>query len=335
MAVTRHVTRRLASAVATTATIAMTLSACGGTDSPGSAGGASVAANGSTAIAVGNGPFLSNVDLHLSSSKGYFAEAGLTADIKVLTAGSNAVPQLLNNSMQFAAVDVSTAITAVAQHLPIEVVAPNTVGSSGKVGYAGVVVSPQSGITSPAGLVGKTVAVNQINGTAMVLTKAALAKDGVDWTKVKFTEVAPPQLLPTLTAGRSDGAVLGEPGVTAAVSQKMTYLLNLEQNTVPGAVTFVYITSKAYASKNPEVVKSFASAVLKGHVYANAHPNEVRTLALASTEIPAELLAKVTLPTFGEKAVEAQEIDTWIALLEQYGGFDKSKAPTAAAVLGQ
>jgi ABC-type nitrate/sulfonate/bicarbonate transport system substrate-binding protein len=119
------------------------------------------------------------------------------------------------------------------------------------------------------------------------------------------------------------------------VSQNMTYLLNLEQNTVPGTVTFVYITSKAYASKNPEVVKSFASAVLKGHVYANAHPDEVRTLALTSTQIPEPLLAKVTLPAFGEKAVEPSEIDTWITLLEQYGGFDKSQAPTAAAVLGQ
>jgi hypothetical protein len=75
--------------------------------------------------------------------------------------------------------------------------------------------------------------------------------------------------------------------------------------------------------------------VLKGHVYANAHPDEVRTIAKSSTEVPAPLLAKVTLPTFGEKAVEPQEIDTWIALLEQYGGFDKGKAPTAAAVLGQ
>jgi hypothetical protein len=31
-----------------------------------------------------------------------------------------------------------------------------------------------------------------------------------------FTEVAPPQLLPTLAAGRTDSAVLGEPGATAA-----------------------------------------------------------------------------------------------------------------------
>jgi NitT/TauT family transport system substrate-binding protein len=331
MAVTRHVTRRLVPALATSAAIAMTLAGCGAAGSAGSAGGS----GGPTAIAVGNGPFLSNVDLHLSDSKGYFNEAGLKATIKVLTAGSNAVPQLLNNSLQFAAVDVATAITAAAQHLPIEVVAPNTVGSAGKVGYAGVVVSPKSGVTSPEGLVGKTIAVNQINGTAMILTKATLAKAGVDPAQVKFTEVAPPQLLPTLAAGRADAAVLGEPGVTAATSQKMTYLFNLEQQTVPGAATFVYITTKAYASKNPQVVKSFESAVLKGHTYANAHADEVRTIAKSSTQVPAPLLAKVTLPTFGEKAVEPQEISTWITLLEQYGGFDKSKAPSAAALLGQ
>jgi NitT/TauT family transport system substrate-binding protein len=332
---TRLTTRRLAVALATTAAIAMTLSACGGSGSGASAGGAASSAAGPTAIAVGNGPFLSNVDLYLSNSKGYFSDAGLETDIKVLTAGSNAVPQLLNNSLQFAAVDVATAITAVAQHLPIEVVAPNTVGSPGAVGYGGVMVSPKSGITSAAGLVGKTVAVNQINGTAMILTQATLAKDGVDWKKVKFTEVAPQQLVPTLLAGRADSAVLGEPGVAAAESQKMKYLFNLEKDTVPNVSTFVYITSKAYATKNPGVVKSFVSALLKGHVYANAHPDEVRTLAAKSTQVPPPLLAKVTLPTFGETAVQPQEIDTWISLLQQYGGFDKSKAPTASAVLGQ
>ncbi|MDT5037273.1 MAG: NitT/TauT family transport system substrate-binding protein [Micromonosporaceae bacterium] len=333
MAVTRYVTRRLAPVLATTSAIAMTLAGCGG--SAGSASGTSSTTGGPTTIAVGNGPFLSNVDLYLSDSKGYFGEVGLKANIKVLTAGSNAVPQLLNNSLQFAAVDVATAITAVAQRVPIEVVAPNTVGSSGKVGYAGVMASPKSGVTSPAGLVGKTVAVNQINGTAMILTEATLEKAGVDWKKVKFTEVAPPQLLPTLAEGRSDAAVLGEPGVAAAQSQQMSYLFNPEQNTVPGTVTFVYITSKAYANKNPGAVKSFVDAMLKGHTYANAHPDEFRTIAKSSTQVPAPLLANVTLPEFGEKSVEPSEIETWIALLERYGGFDKSKAPTAAAVLGR
>ncbi|MDQ1658148.1 MAG: NitT/TauT family transport system substrate-binding protein [Cryptosporangiaceae bacterium] len=330
MAANRNLPRRRVLLLATTSAITMTLAACGASGSAGSAG-----ASGPATIAVGNGPFLSNADLYLSNEKGYFGENGLKTNIKVLTAGSNAVPQLLNNSLQFAAVDVATAITAVAQHLPVQVVAPNTVGSAGKIGYAGVMVGPNSGIASPAGLVGKTVAVNQINGTAMILTKATLAKAGVDPEKVKFTEVAPPQLVPTLAAGRVDAAVLGEPGVTAAASMKMKYLFNLEEQTVPGAVTFVYITSKAYAAKNPGVVKSFDAALRKGHVYANAHPDEVRTIAKTSTQVPAPLLAKVTLPTFGEKAVDPAEIDTWITLLEQYGGFDKSKAPSASALLGR
>jgi NitT/TauT family transport system substrate-binding protein len=182
---------------------------------------------------------------------------------------------------------------------------------------------------------GKTVAVNQINGTAMILTRATLAKAGADWKRVKFTEVEPPQLLTTLVAGRADAAALGEPGVGAAESQKMTYLFNPEQDTVPGIATFVYITSQAYARAHPAVVQSFQRAVLRGHVYANAHPDEVRATAKFSTQVPPELLARAVLPVFGEKPVEPSEIATWIALLEQYGGFDRTKAPSAAAVLGK
>jgi NitT/TauT family transport system substrate-binding protein len=328
MVVSPLLTRRGALAVAATAVAAMAFAGCGG-----SSAGSTDKASGH--IAVGNGPFLSNADLHLSDSKGYFKDAGLQVDIKVLTGGSEAVPQLLNNSLQFAAVDVGTAITAVGQGLPIQVVAPNTVGSAGEFGYGGVMVSPQSGITSPEDLVGKTVAVNQIGGTAMILTEATLANDGVDPTKVKFTEVPPPQLLDTLVAGRADASVLGEPGIAAAKAQQMVHLFNPEENTIPGVATFVYITTKDFASKNPDVVKSFTSALLKGHVFANANPDEVRTIAASSTEVPPELLAQATLPTFGEKAVEPQEIDTWIQLLETYGDLDKAKAPSAASVLGQ
>ncbi|MCW2756297.1 MAG: hypothetical protein JWO46_43 [Nocardioidaceae bacterium] len=326
----RLLTRRAAFAVGATAVAATALAGCGGTTAD-----ATTSTAGSGTVAVGNGPFLSNADLHLSDSKGYFKDAGLKVDIKVLTAGSDAVPQLLNNSLQFAAVDVGTAITAVAQGLPIEVVAPNTVGSPGENGYGGVLVSPASGITSAQGLVGKTVAVNQIGGTAMILTEASLADQGVDPTKVKFTEVPPPQLVTTLVQGQADSAVLGEPGIAAALGAGMKQLFNPEENTVPGKATFVYITSKSFASKHPDEVKSFTSAVLKGHVFANANPDEVRAIAAKSTQVPPELLAKATLPTFGEKAVQPAEIDAWITLLEKYGDLDKAKAPSAASVLGK
>jgi NitT/TauT family transport system substrate-binding protein len=140
--------------------------------------------------------------------------------------------------------------------------------------------------------------------------------------------------LPTLAAGRADSAVLGEPGVAGAESQGMKYLFNLEQSTVPGSAAFVYIALKSYVTEHPDVTKAFADTILKSHVEANKDPDLVRELAKTSTDIDPALLAKVTLPTFGENAVQPKEIDTWIGLLEQYGELDKSKAPAASDVLG-
>jgi ABC-type nitrate/sulfonate/bicarbonate transport system substrate-binding protein len=115
----------------------------------------------------------------------------------------------------------------------------------------------------------------------------------------------------------------------------MKYLFNLEQSTVPGSAAFVYIALKSYMRKHPDVTKAFASTILKSHAEANKNPDLVRELAKTSTDIDPALLAKVTLPAFGENAVQAKEIDTWIGLLEQYGELDKGKAPAASAVLGQ
>ncbi len=310
------------------------LAACGGSSSARASSAAGAATSASpVAVTAGNGPFLSNADLYLTKQKGYFSRNGLTVTIATLSAGANAVPQLLNDSMQFAAVDMPTAITAVAHHVPITIVAPNTVGSPGPIGYAGVVTLGSSDIKTASDLIGKTVAVNQLNGTAEILVKAYLDHASIDWKQVKFVQVAPPQFLATLQSHHADGAVFGEPLITIAKSMGMRLLFNLEQTTVPNQATFVYIAAKSYVAAHPAAVQAFVSALLKGQVQASANPDLVREIAKTSTQIAPKLLAAVTLPTFGGKPVVEADVQKWIDLMVKYGGLSQDQAPKASDVL--
>jgi NitT/TauT family transport system substrate-binding protein len=296
-------------------------SACG--SSGGTSGGTSKrtdTGSGITKITVGTSGQLSNIDVYLGMSQGTFTKAGLKVTPQTLTAGSNAVPLLLKGSMQFATVDLATAITATQHNVGVTAIAPNNVGVPGDIGYGGVIASPKSGIASLGDLEGKAVQVNQLNGTAEVLTKATMKKAGFDPTKVRFVEIPPPQALAALTAGRVDAAVLSEPNVTAAMAAGMKYIANPEKDTIPNLPAFVFVASKSYVAKNPAVVKAFVTAVLAANKQTNADAALARKTAATSTQLPAALLSKVTLPKFGEQALTADQVKAYEDLLVQYGG---------------
>jgi NitT/TauT family transport system substrate-binding protein len=329
----RHLTR-FSGAAALGLVALLGLAACGSSGSARTTSAAGSATSSSpVAVTAGNGPFLSNADLYLTKQKGYFSRDGLTVTIAALSAGANAVPQLLNDSMQFAAVDMPTAITAVAHHVPVTIVAPNTVGSPGPTGYAGVITLGSSDVKTAADLVGKTVAVNQLNGTAEIVVKAYLDHAGIDWKQVKFVQVAPPQFLATLQSHHADAAVVGEPLITMAKSMGMRLLFNPEQTTLPDQATFVYIAAKSYVAAHPATVRAFVSALLEGQVQATANPGLVREIAKSSTQIAPTLLAAVTLPAFGGKPVVEADVQKWIGLMVKYGGLSRAEAPKASDVL--
>jgi NitT/TauT family transport system substrate-binding protein len=305
----------------------VTITACGG-----SGGGDSKAARGGvTNITVGTSGQLSNVDVYLGMSQGIFAKAGLRVTPQTLTAGSNAIPLLLKGTMQFATVDLATAITATQQNVGVTAVAPNNVGVPGDTGYAGVIASPKSRIAALGDLEGKSVQVNQLNGTAEVLVKATMKKAGFDPTKVRFVEIPPPQALAALQAGRVDAAVLSEPIVSASLAAGMKYIANPEKDTIPDLPAFVFLASKAYVAAHPAVVEAFTTAVLAANKQANADASLARTTAQKSTKVPAALLSKVTFPKFGEQALSADQVKAYSDLLVQHGGLVGS-APSPDSV---
>lgn len=306
-------------------TLGVALAACGGPD------GAS-AVGGTANITVGTSGQLSNVDVHIGMSQGIFARAGLTVTPQTLTAGSTAIPLLLQGTMQFATVDLATAITATQQNVGVTAVAPNNVGVPGVVGYAGVVAAPGSGIAGLRDLEGRSVQVNQLNGTAAVLVKATMKKAGFDPGKVRFVEIPPTQALAALQAGRVDAAVLSEPNVTAALAAGMKYIANPEKDTIPDLPAFVFLASKAYVARNPAVVKAFTTAVLAANKQANADVALARTTAEQSTQVPAATLAKVTFPKFGEQPLTAGHIKAYEDLLLEFGGLPGA-APSPESVL--
>jgi NitT/TauT family transport system substrate-binding protein len=310
---------------------AVALTACSATSTTPTATPTKAAGKVTGSIVVGTGPALSNADITAGIADGTYSKAGLTVTTTTITAASTAIPLLLNGQMNFAEIDMATAIQAVQQNVGIVIVAPNTTGNPNKVGYAGLVTNNPD-IKSLKDLAGKKIQVNQIGGTAEIVAKATLAHAGVDYSGITWVEIGSPQALPALQAHQVDAAFLSEPGLTQAMSMPgYTDLGNPEQYTVKASPTFVLAASAAYVKANKALVDEFANTVLAYHKKLNANPDLIRTSPPAAN-VPAALLSKMTLPLFGEKPVTPADVQNFENLQIKYGTLTKATAPKPSSL---
>src|SRR5258708_39718119 len=148
-----------------------------------------------TKLTVGTSPTISNASLYLATEDGTFAKNNLDVTPVVIQSGAQAIPQLLNGQIQFAAADPLSSILTISKNVPLEiVVGGNVVPPDQSKDPSGLIVKGSSSIQSLAGLDGKTVAVNALNSLAQVGLEAAIAPKCGNSKHVQFSKLGFPQL---------------------------------------------------------------------------------------------------------------------------------------------
>lgn len=285
-------------------------------------------------IVVATGPTLSNSNVYIGESEGIFENYGLTVTNATLTAGPDAVPQVLSGAWTFAMVDTSTAINAAKEGVPVTAVAVSSVGVPERDGYAAIMTTEGSGIESVKDLEGKKMQINALGGTAEALVRASVTAAGGDADKVEFVEVPPQGAIPAIQAGQVDAVFLPEPLITVALGLGLVDIANPEQETIPNVPSFVFLASQQYVQENPEVVAQFQQAIIEANTLANSDHELVRKTGETSTTVDPALLAQVTrFPFYGETQLTGDDVQKFIDFLVKYKVIDEGSAPKGADVV--
>ncbi|WDZ85314.1 ABC transporter substrate-binding protein [Micromonospora cathayae] len=209
----------------------------------------------------------------VAKDKGFFKEAGFEVDIKPGQGTGGVITTIIGGKADFGPIDLTGGILQLGGDDPKnkEFVA---VAAIQQRTMAAIVTTQDKGIASPKDLEGKTIADTQQSVVRNLFpTYAKLA--GVDASKVTWVNGQAQELIGTLAAGKVDGIgqfVVGAPTVRA-VTKKEPVLLPYSD-----VMTDLYgnalITSKKLAKEEPETVKRFTAALLKGLEYSLANPKE-------------------------------------------------------------
>ena len=230
----------------------------------------------------------------VAKDKNFFADAGIEVEIKAGQGTGGNITQVVAGQAAFTPIDLTGGLLQMGNGQAKDFVA---VAAIQQRTMAAIVSLEGKNITTPKDLEGKKLADTPGSVVRNLFpTYAKLA--GVDPTKVEWVNGEAQTLIPTLASGAVDGIgqfVVGKPTVETVAKGKAVMLPYSDVMT--DLYGNVLITSTKLAKENPDLVKRFTGALLKGLQYSIDHPEESGEILKKNVEaaIPAAAAAELQL----------------------------------------
>jgi NitT/TauT family transport system substrate-binding protein len=285
------------------------------------------AAQAATPLAVGYVAAASFIPAAVARDQGFFATHGIDITLTQVANATTVAGAVQSGSLQVATMTMPPFLQATEGGLDLKLLAGANLQQSSNP-TCGLVVTPESGIKTPADFAGKSIADPGANGTAEVLTRKYLQDHGVDLSKVRFVEVPFPQTVDALRAKQVDAAVTVEPILSRVLAQHVaTLFTHVCSDVNPSYLEAMYVVNGAWATQHPDAVTGFRAALTDALAYMNSHPDEARRQLTAFLKMPPDIARNVPLPDF-TVAITPAQVAFWIGLLHQDGILHTELSPT-------
>ena len=298
---------------------ALVAGGCGDDDEESGGGGGGEQAAETTKLTVGVIPIADVAPLYLGIKQGFFEKQNLEIEPQLAEGGAAITPAVLSGDFQIGFSNTISLLIAASKDLPVTIISQGVLGGKTEdEAWADLLVLKDGPIKEPKDLEGKTIAVNTLSNICEVTIRKSLSDMGVDDSTLKWAEVPFPDMNAALEAKRVDGACVVEPFVSQGKAGKAKGIDPFYVNTAPDLTVATYFTSKQYAAENPEVVKSFVTAMAESLDYAQQNPDAVRDILTEYTQIPPEAAANIKLPQWRQD-ITTDTVELLSQLSLEYG----------------
>jgi NitT/TauT family transport system substrate-binding protein len=299
----------------------LVLAACGGGDDEAASGGSDGGSGELRQVTAGLLPVAVTGALQGGIDQGFFEDHGIEVTIETGQGGAALLPAVASGQMEFATSNPVSLLQARDQGLDVRVVGHWTSTHAEGEDVNGVVAGTNSGITSAAGLAGKRIAVNTLNGMGQLTIDEAVRNDGGDPSGIQYVELGFPDMPAALDAGNVDAVWVPEPFLSQLLDSGHPLATYSSQESVPGHPTQLFFTSGQLAESDPELVADFTAALEETLEWADANTDAVRTEAEEFLQTPAGALADVGIEEFGTD-LRREQLEQMAQLMVEAGLLD-------------
>jgi NitT/TauT family transport system substrate-binding protein len=304
--------------LAAIAALALTITACGGSDTEEPSSSSSGLEKSS--LTVGMLPIQDAAQLKVAIDKGYFQAEGLTVEMQMLGGGAEAVPKLQSGNIDLAIGAWVPFFQAKAGGFPLHIVADAFQTASGT---HQIIVAKDSPIQSVQDLAGKKMAVNAKKNLATLLVQGTLQPQGVKLDEdSSFVAVPFPNMQAALSNGSVDAAQCVEPfctGAQQAIGARM--IADLGTGPIGDFPVGGWVSTESWSKQNPNTEAAFKRAIVKAQQDLADRQVLVQTLP-TYTQINAETAATLK-PGVYPTSLDASRLQRVADAMEQYGYLDE------------
>src|SRR6266540_2639471 len=200
----------------------------------------------------------------VAQEKGFFAAEGLDVLIQEGTGSGNTVKTVGAGSVPIGLADANRILAGRIEGAPV-----TAVGSLYYTSPTRVVSLKENNITKLEDLIGKKL--GDSPASAVLLTwRVGMARAGLDYNKVDFVAVEPASKIPALISRQVD-AITGQSQAADLLAEGVDVnVINIELD----AVADSFIVNDSFLQKDPETVRAFLRAALKGVDYVKNNQSE-------------------------------------------------------------
>ena len=300
----------------------LALAACGGGDDEASGGSAGSGGEGEVRqVTAGLLPVAVTGALQGGIEQGFFEERNIEVTIETGQGGAALLPAVASGEMEFATSNPVSLLQARGEGLDVRVVGHWTSTHAEGEDVNGVVAHRDSGVTDAAGLAGKRIAVNTLNGMGQLTIDEAVRAGGGDPSGIQYVELPFPDMPAALEAGNVDAVWVPEPFLSQLITGGHPVASYSSQESVPGHPTQLFFTSGQLAESDPELVADFTAALEETLEWAEANNDAVRTEAEEFLQTPAGAMANVRIEEFGTD-LRREQIERMGELMVEAGLLD-------------
>ncbi|WP_394620099.1 ABC transporter substrate-binding protein [Lentzea sp. JNUCC 0626] len=271
-------------------------------------------------IHVGALPIVDVVGLDIAEQRGYFAAEGLRIQVRELTTGADAVPDLESGKLQFAVGSYVSWFTAhLAQKLDLCVVAdcyqaqPNVFMIMGK---------PGSRVRGIGDMEGRKLAVNALDSITTLIASSTLRAAGVRPATVKFVTMPFPQMHDALSKGAVDAALMAEPYITDSQLKNGTIALaDAASGPTRDIAVAGWAANRKFVTANPRTARAFQRAVQRGQIAATKDRSLVQEAVMRRTRVDHTVADLMHLGRWPDSLNEIR-LDRVVGLMREHGGLD-------------
>src|SRR5699024_4907462 len=189
---------------------------------------------------------------------------------------------------------------------------PQTTGEPGN-DFASLLVPGDSDAESIADMEGRSVAVNTLNNINDTVLKEGLRQAGGDRDAMDLVEVGFPEMGGQLEAGNVDAIMAVEPFATMAKNNGAKEIFSPYAEPIPELTIAAYFARPERIENDPELVKSFITAMKESQQYAEDNPDAAKAILSEYTSIEPDVVDQLTMPKFPQQ-VTRDSIQTIIDL---------------------